>query len=919
MALRNLMSGIKALLRKEQRNREIDEELRGYVDAAVDDKVRRGMRREDAERAARVEVGSAAVVRHRVWSGSWESAVESLAQDVRFGARQLLKSPGFSLVAILSLALGIGANTAIFTLINDLLLKSLPVYAPQQLVSFGKASGGGRLGAVQPGAVDMFTYGFYKQIEREHPPFEGVAAFGSFPVQVSVRRGSGESGAATLAETGLVSGTYFDVLGVKPMLGRAIQPNDSAAPGRNAVAVISHRYWQQALSSDPAVIGRTLTINGTLFTVVGVMPASFYGVELNEEMPDMWLPLTMQQQVMQQLDGSLLGPDGLYWLHMIARRKQGVSLAQSQAWITTQLQHFFMDREGTHLSELRRKEIASSYVSLTPIGAGISHLRDQYEAPLAVLMGVVVLVLLIACANLANFLLAKAASREREFTTRLALGSSRMRIVRQILTETLLLACTGGAIGLLLAFLGTRALITFVVGKDAHTALGATPDLHVLAFTSAICLATGVLFGLAPALRVSRMSASNALNASARTVGSSGGRSGRLLPKTLVVGQVMLSLVLLAVAGLFVRTLHNLRSRDLGFNRTSLLLVCTNPKFAGYKPEQLNALYERILTRVEALPGVRSAALSGSQPIARGNWGSPITVIGRPTTPNEDVSTYFQRVSAGYFETLGIPLLRGRTINTDDRATSLKAVVVNQTLANLYWPHGEAVGHSFTVGDPSVKGVWQIVGIVRDSQFQASAKGPEPMAYLAVTQLTEDDQYAYWLQVQSAGDPAMLIGEVRAALAEIDPNLPILKMQTIEQQTEGLIDTQKLVSQLSSFFSLLALALSCIGLYGVMMYSVVRRTNEIGVRIALGAPRSGVLWMVMRESLVLLGIGVALGVPAMLAACRAVQAGLFGLGPWDTTTLAAAVLIIAAVTVVAAYFPARRATKVDPIVALRYE
>ena len=276
-------------------------------------------------------------------------------------------------------------------------------------------------------------------------------------------------------------------------------------------------------------------------------------------------------------------------------------------------------------------------------------------------------------------------------------------------------------------------------------------------------------------------------------------------------------------------------------------------------------------------------------------------------------------MSAGYFETLGIPLLRGRTIDAGDTATSLKAVVVNQTLANLYFTHGDAIGHSFTVADPSVKGAWQIVGIVRDAQFQASAKGPEPMVYLAVTQLTEDDQYAYWLQVQSKGDPAMLIGEVRAAFAEIDRNLPILKVQTIRETTEQLIDTEKLVSQLSSFFSLLALALSCLGLYGVMMYSVVRRTNEIGVRIALGAPTLNVMWMVLRESLVLLGIGIALGVPAMLAACQAVRAGLFELGPWDPVTLTASVLIIAAVTVVAAYFPARRATKVDPIVALRYE
>jgi predicted permease len=917
--LQNLISGMKALFRKEQRNCEIDEELAGYLEAAIAEKLRRGMRREDAERAARVEVGSTAVVRHKVWSAGWESTVESLGQDVRFGVRQLLKSPGFSLVAILSLALGIGANTAIFTLINDLLLKSLPVREPQQLVSFGKSNGGGILGYVNPGAVDMFTYDFYKRLERKHEPFEGLCAFSSFSPQVSVRWGVGKSGAATQATSDLVSGSFFDVLGVEPFLGRTINTNDTEAAGRNPVAVISYRYWQQALSADPAVIGRPLTINGSLFTVVGVMSASFYGVELNEEMPDMWLPITMQREVMQQQQGSLLDAGGEFWLHMMARRKVDVSVAQEQAWITTQLQHFLTDREGTQLSVMRRKEIARSFVPLVPIGAGISHLRADYEEPLAILMGVVVLVLLIACANLANFLLAKAASREREFTTRLALGSSRARIVRQILTETLLLAFTGGAVGLLLAFLGTRGLIDFVVGSDAHTALGATPDVHVLGFTSAICLLTGILFGIAPALHVSRMSASGALNATVRTAGSGGGRSGRLLPKVLVVGQVMLSLVLLAVTGLFVRTLHNLRNQDLGFNRTNLLLVNTNPRFAGYKPEQLNALYDRILTRVQALPGVRSAAFSGGMPIARGNWGSPIIILGRRVTPNEDVSTYLNRVSAGYFETLGIPLLRGRAIDAGDTATSLKAVVVNQTLANLYFPHGDAIGHSFTVADPAAKGTWQIVGIVRDAKFQASAREPEPMAYLAVTQLTEDDQYAYWLQVQSAGDPASLIREVRAAFAEIDGNLPILEVQTIREQTERLIGTQKLVSQLSSFFSLLALALSCLGLYGVMTCSVVRRTNEIGVRIALGAPALDVLWMVLRESLVLLGIGIALGVPAMLAACQAVRAGLFGLGPWDATTLAGAVLIIAAVTVVAAYFPARRATKVDPIVALRYE
>jgi predicted permease len=650
--------------------------------------------------------------------------------------------------------------------------------------------------------------------------------------------------------------------------------------------------------------------------VVGVMPAKFYGVELNEETPDMWLPITMQPEVMVQ--DSLLKPDGLFWIHMMARRKPGVAVAQEQSWVTTQFQRFMVDRAGAQISDSRRQAIAGMYVPMMPGQSGLSHIRSAYQAPLAVLMGIVGIVLLIACANLANFLLAKAASREREFSTRLALGSSRARIVRQILTETMVLAFAGGTLGLAFAFLGTRALINAVGGGSGHTALEATPDLRVLAFTSGVCILTGLLFGMAPALRASR-SGLGALHANVRTAAAGGGRRGRLLPRTLVVAQVTLSLVLIAVASLLLRTLHNLRSQDVGFDRANVLLVRTNPKFAGYKPEQLNALYGRILERVDALPGVRSATLSGAPPMNRGTWGSPIFIEGRPTAPDEDVSTMLNRVSAGYFETLGIPLLRGRTIGAQDTASSLKAVVVNQTLADRYFPHGEALGHSFKVADPAVTGTWQIVGIVRDTKYHGPADEPRPMAYLALAQLTDNDQFAYCLQVQSSGDPTKIVSEVRAALAEIDPNLPILETATIAEHVDHLIDEQKFVSQLSGFFSLLALSLACVGLYGVMMYSVVRRTNEIGVRMALGASKGGVLWMVMRESLLLLGIGVAVGVPATLAASRLIRAGLFGVSPSDPLTLVTSVLMIAAVILGAAYLPARRATRIDPMVALRYE
>ena len=917
MLFGNLFSGLKSLLRPAQRNAEIEAEVRSFFEAAVDHKMQSGKSREEAERSARIEIRSSEMVRHKVWSAGWESQMESVGNDIRWALRQIARSPGLSIVAILSLALGIGANTAIFTVINDLVLKQLPVRDPQMLVSFGDGNGAGIVALSSPGPYGIFPYDFYRRIAGNRDELDGICAFGSFLTQVSVRSGAASAGPATQAMSHLVSGTFFSVLGAQPLLGRVLTPEDTATEGSNAVAVISHRFWQENLSADPAVLGRSIKINGTSFTVVGVMPASFYGVDLNQDSPDFWLPITMQPQVMMQ--PSLLKPDGLSWIHMMGRRKAGVPVAQAQSWATAEFQRFLTDQEGTNISALRKSQISGTYIPLLPGGSGLSYIRKEYETPLMVLMIMVGVVLLIACANLANLLLAKAASREREFSTRLALGSSRGRIARQILIEALVLALIGGALGLGLAFWATRMLIRFIVQGAEHTALSATPDLRVLLFTLGICILTAVLFGSAAALRGARTAVSGALNANTRTVGGTASRASRWLPKALIVTQVTLALVLITVAGLLLRTLQNLRAQDLGVNRSSVLLVNTNPKFAGYTPERLDTLYDRILQRVSALPGVRSASLSGSAPMSRGTWGSPIDLDGRPTPPTEDIDTLLNRVSAGYFETMGIPLLRGRTIQSIDTADGVKSAVVNKTFADRYFPHGDAIGHSFTMADPGAPGVWHIVGIVRDFKHSSPAEKPAPFAFLAVTQLTGDDQYAYWLQVKSDGNAGGITSEVRAALADVDPNLPILKTLTIDEQIDGLIDLQRFVSRLAGFFALLALTLACIGLYGVMTYNVVRRTSELGVRMALGAPRPALLWMVLKECLVLLGIGLAIGVPLSFAASRAIKAGLYGVDPADPLTLIAAVLTISAFFMAGSYIPARRATKIDPMIALRYE
>jgi predicted permease len=493
-----------------------------------------------------------------------------------------------------------------------------------------------------------------------------------------------------------------------------------------------------------------------------------------------------------------------------------------------------------------------------------------------------------------------------------------MRIVRQILMEALLLSSAGGISGLALAYFGTRALIEFVAAGAAYTTLDPRPDLPVLAFTLGVSVLTGLMFGLAPALRVARSDAAPALNANARTASGSGGRGARLLPRVLVVAQVTVSVILLAGAGLFLRSLANLKQQDFGFDRTHLLLVSLGDKFGGLKPDQLAGFYQSALDRMNALPGVKAAAFSSAAPMSHSSWTSTFKLQGYVPGPKEDMGAILERVSPGYFEATGIRIVQGRALGSEDAPKGAKAIVVNRAFAEHYLPRNDAVGHQVTIDDDTNAGPWQIVGVAANTRYSGPREEPQPQIYFPVQQLAVgENSYAEWLQVSTTGDPAKMTGVVRAALAQMDPDLPVLRIQSIGDLTDRFVANEALISRLSGVFSALAVLLAGIGLYGVMSYSVVRRTNEIGIRIALGAQNSAVHWMILRESLILLGIGLALGLPLSLGGLRVLQSQLFELSASDPLTLSGSVLIIASVTVLAAWMPARKATKVDPMVALR--
>jgi predicted permease len=895
---------LRSLLLRPRVEEELDGELSFHLQQQIDENLAAGMSPEDARFAALRSIGGADQVKEKCRDMRGVNFVENLVRDLHYATRMLRKSPGFTAVAILSLALGIGANTAIFSLIDRVMLQSLPVRNPEQLVLLGDGRVSGTWEGVRiQGRANMFSYPVYRDLEARNQVFSGLLAFVSYTDTVRANIGRGEP---ELVNMKMVSGNYFAVLGVSPLLGRTLAASDDQT-GANPVVVLSYAYWKRRFARDPAVLSKTITIpktvtSGAVFQVVGVTPPDFFGEKVGA-LPDLWVPLTSEARPPAR---SWLTRRNLACLQMIGRLKPGLTGQAASANIDLQFRQLLTDYAGSKITDQRRKEIAAVTVETHPAERGISSLRLRFSFSLQILMGVVGLVLLIACANVANLLLARAAARQNEIALRLAIGASRRRLIGQLLTESVLLASLGGVLGVLLARWAGNLLVGMVSSGTTPLPLDLSPNLRMLGFTTAVSLLTGVLFGLAPALRATRV----AIHPTLRSGRASGGRLGR----GLVVAQVALSLSLLIGAGLFVRSFRNLENMDTGFVKENVLMFDIDPGYTGYKGAQLTSLYERILERVNGMPGVRAASVAFVS-FNQGRNIEAITVQGDIITPDSQRGADCNSVGPRYFEAMGIPVRLGRVFTSADTQNSPAVAVVNEAMVRKYFPNESPIGKRFAI-DVNNRPETTIVGVVKDAYVYDLREPTPPVVYLPFTQFRERLDH---LAVRTAGPTGILATQIRQALKEVEPTLPINGVSTLSEHVDRALTREALIARLSSFFGLLALLLAAIGLYGVMSYSVARRTGEMGIRMALGAERSDVCWLVLRESAHLVVAGIVLGILAALAATRYLTSILYGVEPADPPTYIIGALLLAAVATLASYLPARRATRVDPTVALRYE
>ncbi|HEY7216273.1 MAG TPA: ABC transporter permease [Thermoanaerobaculia bacterium] len=899
---------LRSLFRRQRVEAELLAELSFHLEQQTAEYVAAGMAPAEARHAAHRRIGNLGRIEEECRDMRRTRWIETFLQDLRYALRSLRLAPAFTLVAALSLALGIGANTAIFSLLDALLLRQLPVQAPERLAAVGDPS---RTGGKSEGSIraDVFSVPLYRELRDRNQVFSGLFASGR-----SGRLTVGTDRSAAKPETArgrLVSGNYFAVLGVPAFRGRTFTAADDRSPGAAPYVVISYDYWQRRFAGSPGAVGRSLTLNGYPFTIIGVTPPEFFG-DIVGTSTDVWIPLMMQRQVNPGRD--YLDRWEISWLLLMGRLKPGVSLAEAHSSIDSLFKQLVAN--GVVPAGIIPEDIADLHVDVSPGGTGFSALRRQFSRPLKTLMGIVALVLLIACANVANLLLERATGRRKEISIRLALGAGRLRLVRQLLTESLVLAFLGGALGVLFAFWADAGLLK-LIDVPASRALDLRPNLTILAFTAGVSLLTGVLFGLAPALRSTRVELAPALKESSRNLAGAGG-GGRRWPfgKVLVVSQFALSLLLLMGAGLFVRTLVNLQRLDLGYERQGVLMLNVDPVGAGVPAERLGAFAEGMLERLRTVPGVTAATLSENGLFSGTESSTSLAISGRPEIPYPANQVAYDRVGPGYFEVVGIPIVLGRGIGVKDRAGALRVAVINESMARYYFPNQNPIGQRFAETDAMDK-VYEVVGVSRDVRDHELRSDVRRRYYTPMLQDAETlSAFNYEIRTR---DPKALVEPVRAAVRGFDPPPIVNDLAPLTANIDESIGDEHLVAKLSAVFGVLALLLASIGLYGVISYATSRRTNEIGIRMALGANHGKVLWMVLRETLLLAFAGIAVGLLAVLGSARVVASRLFGLSAYDPATLASVTIVLVAVAVVAGAIPGSRATRVDPTEALRYE
>jgi predicted permease len=839
------------IFRRRQLELDLEEEMRLHLELRRQQQIESGLSPTAASHAAHRKFGNVAHIKEKSIMTWGSEGLESFYHDAVYGARALLRSRALTLVALLSLALGIGANTAIFSLLNAVMLRTLPVRDPGQLVLLGK---GDTTGITDDFArTDLYSYPFYRQMRQQNQVFSDTAAIFSM-----MSGGHGYVEGRTESEpmnVQLVSGTYFQTLGVRALIGRTLNDADDHSEGDHPVAVISYAWWKRSLARDPNVLNSKLKLGGTIYNIIGVAPPEFFGTKVGEA-PDMWIPLSMVKAVPPNYGG--YKDNFSESLLIMGRLKPGVSLAQATSNVNVLFRQILLGFSDAKLSQENLQKLDRARVPFTPMATGLSELRHQFSKPLQILMAVVALVLLIACANIANLLLARSTARARELAVRQALGARRGRLVRQLLTESLILALSGGALGVTFASIASRLLLRMISGGPHTIPLDISIDLRLLAFTFAVTVSTAILFGTIPAIRATKVQLTDALK-DGRGPQAAGTRNP--LARALVVSQVALSLVLMVGAGLFLRSLVNLKDVDTGFNKENVLRLEIDSSSAGYTPGEPRevALDQEIEKRVSALPKVSAASFSAFT-FHEGSWNSKVLVPGMNL--GNDINVKHNDIGNGYFATMQIPLLAGRNFSTSDTSSSQHVAIISEHLAKILFPLGNPIGRHYNLEENKPENDVAVIGIAKDVKFNALTEEPVNLDYIPYTQ----HPWGFGdFEVRYTGSFAPIAAAVQQTIHSIDRSLPITGITTLDEQVARSLTDQRLVAQLSTFFGMLAVFLSSIGIYGLMAYVVSRRTNEIGIRMALGAARANVRWLVMREILFLVAIGVAIGIPAALA------------------------------------------------------